>query len=189
MIQAVAGLGNPGAEYEGTRHNVGFEVLDELARRHELRFKRGWRLAGHFCMMRASDRPVVLVRPQTFMNRSGDCVAAVVRKYRLDEGSVLVVVDDVDLPLGQIRIRPAGGAGGHNGLRSVIDRLGSQAFPRMRLGVGLRPPGSELVDFVLGRFTREERVPAQVMVERAADAVETALEMGVPEAMNRFNGG
>lgn len=188
MIRAIAGLGNPGAEYEGTRHNVGFDVLDELARRHQLRFKRGWRLAGQSCMMRASDRAVVLVKPQTFMNRSGDCLAALVRKQGLDAGELLVVVDDVDLPLGQIRIRPAGGAGGHNGLRSAIERLGSQGFPRVRLGVGLRPPGAELVDFVLGRFAKQDREAAQSMVQRAADAVEAAVEHGVPEAMNRFNG-
>jgi PTH1 family peptidyl-tRNA hydrolase len=139
-------------------------------------------------MMRASNRSVLLVKPQTFMNRSGDCLAALTRKYRFEAGELLVVVDDVDLPVGQIRIRPVGGAGGHNGLRSVIDRVGSKAFPRVRLGVGLRPAGAELVDFVLGRFAREDREAADAMVRRAADAVETAVEKSVQEAMNGFNG-
>lgn len=145
-------------------------------------------MAAQSCMMRAANRTVVLAKPQTFMNRSGDCLAALIRKYRFEAGDLLVVVDDVDLPVGQIRIRPAGGAGGHNGLRSVIDRLGSQAFPRVRLGVGLRPAGAELVDFVLGRFAREDREAADAMVRRAADAVEMAVEKSVQEAMNFFNG-
>ena len=145
-------------------------------------------MAAQSCMMRAANRTVVLAKPQTFMNRSGDCLAALIRKYRFEAGDLLVVVDDVDLSVGQIRIRPAGGAGGHNGLRSVIDRLGSQAFPRVRLGVGLRPAGAELVDFVLGRFAREDREAADAMVRRAADAVEMAVEKSVQEAMNFFNG-
>lgn len=187
MIKAVVGLGNPGKEYEGTRHNVGFEVLDELAGRLGLRFKRGWRLGGESCMMRDSQRSVVLVKPRTFMNRSGDCLAALARTSGIRPEEMLVVVDDVDLPLGQVRVRPQGGAGGHNGLRSVIERLGSQAFPRIRLGVGARPPGTELVEFVLGRFPAGDRAAVQEMVRRGADAAMTSVEQGVSAAMNLYN--
>lgn len=138
-------------------------------------------------MMRNSQRSVVLVKPRTFMNRSGDCLAAVSRYSGIRPEEMLVVVDDVDLPLGQIRVRPQGGAGGHNGLRSVIERLGSQAFPRVRLGVGARPPGTELVEFVLGRFPSGDRPAVEAMVSRGADAAMAAIEQGVSAAMNIYN--
>ena len=187
MIKAVLGLGNPGDRYKHTRHNVGFEVLDRLARRHGQRFKRGWRIQGRSCKMPSTLGTVLLVKPQTFMNQSGDCAKAVCGVYKLQPEEMLVVVDDVDLPLGRVRIRPDGGSSGHNGLRSVEERLGSRSYPRLRLGVGKRPPGEDLVEFVLGRFSENESEEVHQMIERASDAVMVAVEQDVEKAMNEFN--
>lgn len=187
MIKAVIGLGNPGAQYEDTRHNVGFKVVDLLAERHGSTLKRGWRIRGQSCKMPGVSGPVLLVKPQTFMNRSGDCVRAVRRRHKLQPEEILVVVDDVDLALGHVRLRGEGRSGGHNGLRSIEERLGTSGYPRLRLGVGKRPAGEDLVEFVLSRFEEDELKPVRKMVERAADAVMCAMEQDVATAMNKFN--
>ncbi len=185
-MKIIVGLGNPGPRYRNTRHNVGFTVLDRLAdalgveitrERHEsLLVSASWRR-----------EKVLLVKPMTFMNRSGDCVAAVVRNRIEDTADLLVVVDDVNLPLGKIRIRAGGSAGGHNGLKSIIERLGSQEFPRLRLGVGDERDGADLAEHVLSRFRPEERPEVKQMIARAVEAVGCWVEAGVEQAMTEFN--
>lgn len=188
-MRAVIGIGNPGAEYDGTRHNLGFAVVDELARRAgtggwQSKWKSlvaDWRLpAGH-----PAER-ALLVKPQTYVNLSGDAALAVMAFHQLTPIDLLVVVDDLALALGHLRLRPEGSAGGHNGLRDLEAKIG-KAYPRLRLGMGPVPPGHDQVGFVLGRFAPDQRAVAESMVARAADAVEAWLREGVQVAC-RFNG-
>jgi len=183
-IAAVIGLGNPDSEYEKTRHNVGFRVVDVLARR--------WRVASWEHRYRAligrrsGSRPTLLVKPQTYMNLSGDAVAPLCRGAELTPGECLVVLDDVELPLGQLRMRERGGPGTHNGLRSISAAIGD-SFPRLRLGVCGVEPWRDLADYVLAEFDAMEAGAAEEMVRRAADCVEMALHAGVARAANQFN--
>ena len=179
----VAGLGNPGREYDRTRHNVGFLVIDELAARSGVRLEenRSWKTRH----ARTTDGKH-LVQPLTFMNLSGEAVAGVARYFKIPAAEVLVVSDDAALPLGRLRLRPGGSDGGHNGLRSVIEHLDTSDFPRLRIGVG-GATGSEMVSHVLGRFSAEEESAMQTAIRRAADAVETACAHGLERAMNEFN--
>lgn len=183
-ISAVIGLGNPGTEYEKTRHNVGFRVVDELARR--------WRVASWerryqaLVGQRSGSRPTLLVKPQTFMNLSGDAVARLCRGTGLTPAECLVVLDDVELPLGQLRVRERGGAGTHNGLRSISAAIGD-GFPRLRLGVCGAEPWRDLADYVLAEFGSDEAVEAGDMVLRAAACVEMALHAGLARAATHFN--
>ncbi len=186
-IRAVVGLGNPGRKYAGTRHNVGFEVLDLLAKRHGVSFKRSWRLGSFLCTMPICDQELLLVKPQGYMNRSGDAAAGLKRRRGVAPEEMLIVVDDVDLPLGRIRLRPRGGAGGHNGLRSIFAGLGSEEFSRLRIGVGGRSREDGLVGHVLGRFDPAEQDIMREVIPRAADAVLLAVEEGVAAAMNQVN--
>lgn len=186
-LKAVVGLGNPGPAYAGTRHNVGFDVVDRLAAAHGVRLKRSWRwlaVSGTMCI---SGREVLLVKPQAYVNRSGQSLARLRRRRGVQPEEMLVVVDDVELPPGRIRLRSQGGAGGHNGLKSIITELGSEGFPRLRIGVGPKPPGDEMVDFVLSRFPPEERPAVDGALSTAMEAVECAVAEGVEAAMNRFN--
>ena len=182
-MKAIVGLGNPGREYAGTRHNIGFEVIDEVARRWNVRL-RPWKSAADLAMV--TGRSAVLVEPQTFMNLSGDAVGRVAAFHKLEPADVLVVVDEVQLPLGRIRLRRSGSAGGHNGLKSIIQHIGT-GFPRLRIGVGRGDPKWDLADHVLSRFGREEREAVAEAVTRAADAVEMFVDEGIEVAMNRFN--
>jgi len=182
-MDAVVGLGNPGNQYKGTRHNVGFEVVDELAKRWGVSLKK-WKSSADIAVVRSRD--VVLVEPRTFMNNSGEAVAAVMAFYRIVPENVLVVVDEVQLPLGKLRLRRAGSAGGHNGLKSVIGNVGD-GFPRLRIGVGRGDQQWDLADHVLARFTADERPAIAAAVTRGADAVEMFIESGIEAAMNRFN--
>jgi len=186
-VNVVVGLGNPGAQYEGTRHNVGFEVLGLIAARGGVAFKRSWRFRARSCTIQVSDQDLLLVQPQSYMNRSGITVSALRRRRGLEPGQILVIVDDVDLPVGRIRIRAKGGAGGHNGLKSIIGALGSDAFPRIRVGVGGRESGENLVGHVLGSFAPGERRILDDAVALAADAATVIVEQGVSTAMNEFN--
>ena len=186
-MKLVVGLGNPGREYDKTRHNVGFEVLDELVCRTGVTLRRGWSVPAWTGKAEIEGQNVLLVKPRTFINRSGQAVAAATRKRGLDPADVIVVLDDLELPRGQIRIRKRGGAGGHKGLRSVIEALGTEDFTRVRVGVGPRPVGEDLVEHVLARFTAEERREVDKAVEVAADAVTAVLRDGVEKAMNEFN--
>lgn len=186
MAKLIVGLGNPGERYQRTRHNVGAEVIRELERRLDVRAVRQGparvargNIAGH---------PAVLARPATFMNESGRAVASLVRRNDVaDLADLLLVVDDLDLPLGALRLRATGSAGGHNGMKSVIGALRSQRFPRLRVGIGRPPPGEDPIDYVLTRFAPEERPAIAAIVRAAADAVECWVEEGIAETMNHFN--
>ncbi len=184
-MKIVVGLGNPGREYSATRHNVGFMAVDELAGRWGV---TGWRekFAAQFAEHRGAE-PVLLVKPQTYMNLSGQAVGAFVRFYKLAAEDLVVVYDDVDLPAGKLRLRPGGGAGGHRGIESLFDHLGSDAFARVRIGVGRPPEHMETADYVLGRFAREERPLMVEAVKRAADAVEAVLKHGLAKAASEYN--
>ncbi|MBI4328935.1 MAG: aminoacyl-tRNA hydrolase [Chloroflexi bacterium] len=188
----VVGLGNPGLEYARSRHNVGFRVVEMLSRRHgiPLRTRRGKATIGEGRVGTGEDgRPVLLAKPRTYMNLSGEAVGPLVRNGDIRLSDLLVVCDDLDLPLGKIRLRPGGSAGGHNGLRSIIAALDTPEFPRLRVGIG-RPEeaGEEPIEHVLGPFRPEELPVAGAAIERAAQAVLCFLEEGIDQAMNRFNG-
>ena len=186
-MKLIVGLGNPGAQYEWTRHNCGFMVIDELARRagREVRTREGQALTTR---ARIGEVETLLVKPQTFMNLSGAAVAALVAKHGVENASsVLVLSDDIALPFGRLRIRREGSAGGHNGLKSMIAHLGTQAFPRVRLGIAPDHPVEDTAAFVLAEFPRREREAVAEMVVRAADAVEVILTTGIAEAMAKYN--
>lgn len=181
----VLGLGNPGAEYAHTRHNIGFDVVDILASRHRIRLNLH-RDHAHYGVGKIADIPVLLAKPMTYMNRSGEAARALLQRYPLEPARLLVIVDDVALPTGRIRIRPSGSDGGHNGLASIIQCAGTQAFPRVRVGIGNPPPG-QMVEYVLSRFLPQEQPIIEEALQRAADAVEMTIAEGVQAAMNRFN--
>jgi PTH1 family peptidyl-tRNA hydrolase len=186
-MRLVVGLGNPGERYRRTRHNMGFMVVDALG----ARLGTGSKREAHATLLsevRLGEERVVVAKPLTFMNRSGLGVAPVLEELGGGPKDVLVVVDDVALELGVLRIREKGGHGGHNGLRSLIDNLGSDEFPRVRVGVGVKEIPEDLASFVLAEFSQEEVLIVQETVGRAAEAVECALKEGLDSAMNRFNG-
>jgi len=185
-LKLIVGLGNPGPEYRDTRHNVGFKVVDELARRHGV---NSWneKFGGLEARIRIADVPAILSKPLSFMNLSGSAVQQFSAFYKVESPEILVIVDDVELPLGRLRARGEGGAGGHNGLKSVISSLGTEKFARLRVGVGRGNAGSNLSNFVLGRFTADEQEIITAAVLRAADATELFIERGIGPAMNMFN--
>jgi PTH1 family peptidyl-tRNA hydrolase len=185
-LKLLVGLGNPGPRYRGTYHNIGFEVVDEIARRHGARFG-GSPAEALAARVRGLADDVWLVKPLTFMNASGRAVGELQRFYKVAFDELLVVVDDVNLPTGRLRLRGRGSAGGHNGLKSIIGQLGTDAFPRLRVGVGRGEPGRDLADHVLGRVPEDEREPLREATARAADAAECFVERGLLDAMNRFN--
>ena len=183
----IAGLGNPGDRYDNTRHNVGFAVADELARRGGFAIQRV-RFKALTAAAQVGGQGVLVIKPTTFMNLSGEAVGEAARFYKLSPDRVLVISDDVDLPLGKLRLRTGGSAGGHNGLKSVIQHLGSDRFPRLKVGVGGKPhPDYDLADWVLGKLTGEDKKVMDETVKRAADAVECLLKDGADKAMNRYN--
>ncbi len=185
----IVGLGNPGRKYRETRHNAGFMVVEELARR----WQADWTLESAFQSRLARAQPPVgtvwLCQPQTYMNLSGDAVGSLTAYYRVPLNRLLVVVDDADLPLGTVRLRPRGSSGGHHGIESIEARLGSREFARQRLGIGRSEPGErEITAHVLSRFRAEEQALWRQILERAADQAVTWCHDGAREAMNRFNG-
>jgi PTH1 family peptidyl-tRNA hydrolase len=183
-MKLVAGLGNPGEKYRGTRHNVGFDVLDLIARRHGLVFD-DWKAVGHLADWRRADERVLLMKPLSFMNLSGVPLSAVRSFYKPDD--MLIVCDDVNLPLGRLRARANGSEGGHNGLKSVAEMLGTTDYPRLRVGVGRGDERSDLADHVLSRFAPDELRGVEDAVTRAADAVETWISDGLVKVMNTYN--
>jgi peptidyl-tRNA hydrolase, PTH1 family len=183
--RVVVGLGNPGRQYADTRHNFGFFVVDELARRTGAPTSRK-RMKAEITESRLGDDKLVLVMPQTFMNASGVSVREVARWYHVPPEDVLVIVDDLDLPFGQIRIRARGSTGGHNGLKSIFHEMGTQEIPRLRIGIGRK--GNHAIAHVLSRFSPEEKTELPGIIGRAADAVELWSEKGIIEAMNVTNG-
>ncbi|MBO8159780.1 aminoacyl-tRNA hydrolase [Thermosyntropha sp.] len=183
-MKIIAGLGNPGAKYKNTRHNVGFMVVDELAARFGVE-KEECKYDGIIGHIRIGDEKVLLLKPLTYMNLSGRAVAPLVRFYKLELKDLLVIYDDMDLPLGSLRIRTKGSAGGHKGVSSIIESLNSREFPRIRLGIGR--PESDTIDWVLGKFTLEEEPIIRETVEKAADAAECWVLEGIEKAMNKYN--
>lgn len=186
-MKLIVGLGNPGPEYRETRHNVGFKVADVLAERW--RAADQWREkfeALHVKTVAAGEQ-VIVAKPLTFMNLSGQAVVGLCGFYKIEPADILVVTDDVALPLGRLRARRDGGAGGHNGLKSIIQSLATQAFPRMRVGVGRGDNRRDLADHVLGRFEADERDTVSAAVLRAADATEMFISEGIERVMNVFN--
>ncbi|MFA5688479.1 MAG: aminoacyl-tRNA hydrolase [Kiritimatiellales bacterium] len=188
-MKIIAGLGNPGLGYENTRHNIGFLVLDELAQRMSIRFRRSWRIPALIAKGRIDAAPVRLIKPQTYMNRSGAAVASFLRREKCGTDDLIVVFDDVALGFGQLRIRAQGSAGKHNGVQSVIDALDGNAFNRIRVGIGKKPDNMPLSDYVLGVFSEEEWAGLSETIRRAADAVEMVCCAGIEPAMNYFNRG
>ena len=184
-MKLIVGLGNPGRRYQGTRHNIGARVIDTLARRHHVALREeGWADVGALTLDGAR---VLLARPQTYVNVSGTAVADLRRRHRLPLENLLVAFDDLDLPVGQIRLRAKGGHGGHNGMRSIIEALGSEEFARLRVGIARPPEGVDPADYVLSRFSKEEQARLDEAVERAADAVEAFVRRGIEAAMSASN--
>jgi len=192
-LRLIVGLGNPGPKYAHTRHNVGFDVLDALARHWQIPlsgqrkfqgdFGEGWAIAGH---------KIALLKPTTYMNRSGQAVRAVVDWYKFPPESVLVIYDDMALPLGRLRIRPGGSAGGHNGMKSIIAHLGTPDFPRVRVGIGsthrVGDRDRAVVDHVLGKFAPDEKPLVNTALDWAVEAIELVLKKGTEATMSAFNG-
>ncbi len=186
-MRLIVGLGNPGDRYASTRHNIGFMALDRIAQAYGIAVgKKGFQsLHGSG---KVGECKVILVKPQTFMNRSGEAVGEVAAYFRISPCDILVIYDDIDLPFGRLRVRGGGGSGGQRGMASIIATLGTDEFPRVRVGIG-RPEGGDVSGYVLSPFNGDERKVLDTVVERVADAVETFCVSGVIEAMDRFNDG
>ena len=187
-MHLIVGLGNPGAEYAKTRHNAGFSLVERLAER----WKAGWgnerRFASRAAKAGHAGKKVLLCEPQTFMNLSGESVGALVQFYQLPMEKILIAVDDADLALGEIRLRPGGGSGGHHGLESVAEHLGTKEYARLRIGIGRKNETRQITGHVLGKFSAEENALLEKVLERAADQLECWLEAGIQKAMSQFNG-
>ena len=187
-LHLIAGLGNPGADYAKTRHNAGFRLIEKLA----ARWRADWTLEKKFnARMARAERDagrVLLCEPQTFMNSSGEAVGPLIAYYQVPLKRVLVVVDDADLPLGELRLRPGGSSGGHHGLESIEQHLGTREFARLRVGIGRQAGAREIADYVLGRFSPDETALAEKVLTVAGDQAECWLNAGIQKAMNQFNG-
>ena len=187
-LHLIVGLGNPGAEYAPTRHNAGFLLVEKLAARWQAKWRNERRFHARVARAERNGVRVLLCQPQTFMNLSGEAVGALKNFYRVPPARLLVVVDDADLPLGEIRLRPGGSSGGHHGLESIESRLGTREFARLRLGIGRAPGAREITDHVLGRFDADEAALLEKVLGRASGQVECRLDAGIETAMSRFNG-
>ncbi len=193
LPRLIVGLGNPGAKYDRTRHNIGFEVIDAIAKTYpDVSLTENKRFQGATGEFRNGGDRTVLLKPTTYMNKSGQAVRAVLDWYKLDPASVLVVYDDMDLPTGKLRLRLTGGAGGHNGMKSIIAHLGTKDFPRLRVGIGSTDKGEErdsaVVSHVLGRFAPEDRKIVDAVIPMAVDAIDLSLRKGFERSMNLYNG-
>jgi PTH1 family peptidyl-tRNA hydrolase len=185
-INLIVGLGNPGREYARHRHNIGFRVADHFAHTHAINFSKV-QLNAMVALGRLGETRVILAKPQTFMNVSGHAVGGLLNFYKVPIDRLLVVFDDLDLPFGSVRLRQEGGAGGHNGMRSIIAQLGGNTFPRLRIGIG-RPPGRmDPAAFVLQDFNTDESIEIEAIVDRSVKAIETFIAEGIAMAMNQFN--
>jgi len=182
QIRLVVGLGNPGSEFDGTRHNIGFAVVDQLATERGL----AWQHSKNWHALWAKGEKVILVKPTSYMNRSGEPLQSVAHFYKIEPREMLVVLDEMALPLGRLRLRPDGGTAGHNGLESIIVQFGTEEIPRLRIGIGAAPVAGA-TDYVLGRFFEEERPLVKKTIGRAAEAVKCAIDNGLLSAMNQFN--
>jgi len=185
-LSVVIGLGNPGPRYENTRHNVGFDTVDLLSKKHNIYVTK----VKHKALIgdgNIGGHRVLLVKPQTFMNLSGESVREIIEWYKVPVENIIIIYDDIDLPVGKIRIRPKGSAGTHNGMRSVIYQIQSEDFPRIRIGIDKPPQNWDLADFVLSKFSTDERKSVEEAIANAAEAVEVILNSGIDKAMNRYN--
>jgi len=182
----IAGLGNPGKEYEKTRHNAGFGAIDALAEKLGISVEEK-KYKGLFGKGRIGAEPVILLKPQTYMNLSGESVREAADFYKIDPEHMIVIYDDIDLEVGRLRLRAKGSAGGHNGIKNIIAHMGTQEFPRVRIGVGAKPDRMDLADYVLGRFSQVEQSQMEDGYKEAAEAAAAIVEEGIEAAMNRFN--
>jgi peptidyl-tRNA hydrolase, PTH1 family len=186
-LYVIAGLGNLGDKYEHTRHNIGFDTIDALSEKYRIPLKQN-KFKGLYGKGKIEGKDVILVKPQTFMNASGDCIAPLLHFYKVDPNShFFVIFDDISLEPGNIRVKAKGSAGGHNGIKSLIAKLGTEGFARIKIGVGEKPQGWDLADHVLGRFSKEDRIKVEEAIEKAETAAELILDGQIAEAMNRFN--
>ena len=185
-MKLIVGLGNPGMNYDGTRHNIGFEVIDRLADKYNINInkKKYKSLIGEGSIM---GEKVILMKPQTYMNLSGEAVRACIDFYKIVPEDVFVIFDDISLEVGQLRLRQNGSAGGHNGIKSLIAHLGTQNFPRLKFGVGEKPKGMDLANYVLGKFSKEDKSVIEPKTSDAIDAVATFIDEGLEKAMNKYN--
>jgi PTH1 family peptidyl-tRNA hydrolase len=182
----IAGLGNPGKDYDGTRHNIGFEVIDEIARRNHISLD-GKKHKAVYGKGVIDGYKVILAKPQTYMNLSGESIRELVDFYKIEEEELIIIYDDISLDIGQLRIRKKGSAGGHNGIKSIISHLGTQEFTRIKVGVGDKPKGYDLADYVLGRFAKTEKPMVEKAVAIAAEAAEAIVKTDADTAMNTYN--
>lgn len=185
-MYVVVGLGNPGKDYTSTRHNVGFNTLDLLAKRNNINLNK-IKFKSVYGEGFINTKKVMLVKPQTYMNNSGITVREIVNFYKLPIENVIVIVDDIDIGFADIRIKPKGSAGSHNGLKSIIYHLQEDHFPRVKIGIGKKHPQQDLADFVLGRFSKEETIEIDHSILNASEAVEVIITEGIESAMNKFN--
>lgn len=185
-MKCIIGLGNPGKKYENTRHNIGFMVIDELAKRHHWQLNER-KFKGEYTLEHFQGEKVILLKPQTFMNLSGESVRPLMDFYQIDLEDIIVIYDDLDLPLGKIRLREKGGHGGHNGIRSLIDYLGTKDFKRVRIGVGRPTNAMPVVNYVLNPFAKAEETDVEISIKQSADACEAWLEKNFVDVMNQFN--
>lgn len=184
-VYIIAGLGNPGKEYENTRHNTGFSVIDYIAQKNNINISKT-KFKGIYGEGNIGNEKVMLLKPQTYMNLSGQSILDAVQFYKINVENLIVIYDDVSLPLGRIRIRPSGSDGGHNGIKSIIYLLETDCFPRLRVGIG--EPGVDIINYVLGRFSSDEHKILDDVIKVAADGVEAIVNFGVDQAMNMYNG-
>ena len=187
-IFLIVGLGNPGADYARTRHNAGFLLVEKLVDQWRGSWKSERKFQARVSRVEGEGRVVLLAQPQTFMNASGESVGSLVRFYQLPLERIMVVVDDADLPLGEIRLKPGGGTGGHHGLESVMQHLGSREYARLRVGIGRRDESRQIVGHVLGKFGPDESGLLEKVLERAASQLDCWLNAGIQKAMSQFNG-
>ncbi len=185
-MKLIVGLGNPGPRYEKTRHNIGFEVIDELASRNGVKLSDA-KFSGLFANINKNGEKAILLKPLTYMNLSGESIRPLADYYKIPVENILVIYDDLDLPVGKIRLRQKGSAGGHNGMKSTIQHLGTSEFNRIRIGINRPPEGIKVPNYVLGRFSSDEWDEMQSVIKTCADACEEWLEKPFLEVMNRFN--
>jgi len=185
-MKVIIGLGNPGKQYENTRHNIGFTVVDELAKRLNIALDKS-KFNGLYGIGHISGEKVILLKPMTYMNLSGECVRPLLDYYNLTEDNIVVIYDDLDLPVGKIRLRMKGSAGGHNGIKSLIQHLNTKEFKRIRIGIDRPKNEIPIPNYVLGSFTSEEKEDIQYSVNKAADACEKWISKSFLEVMNEFN--
>ncbi|HLR51937.1 MAG TPA: aminoacyl-tRNA hydrolase [Candidatus Avamphibacillus sp.] len=185
-MKCIVGLGNPGRKYKKTRHNIGFLVIDELLHRNRWKLNKT-KFNGDYALEHYQGEKVILLKPQTFMNLSGEAIRPLVDYYNIDIKDILVIYDDLDLPTGKIRLRQKGGHGGHNGIRSALEHLGQKDFKRLRIGIGRPVDATSIVDYVLSKFNKQEKEEVVSSIHKAADACEAWLENPFDQVMNEFN--